>query len=603
MTTTPEIPSLTRGAAKALYTDDRTQIQGDPLLQVINIKTVQNFGVNRHRVILSDGEYYLQAMLASQHAPLVDSGQLIKHSIVRVKESISNDLKGRIIVIILNLEVVMKDVAERIGSPMSLDKVNDNAAASSSVSSSPPVAASAGTTHNRPNASVQSTPSTSISTARSHMQDNYTLPIAGLNPYQNRWTIKARVSQKSEVRHWHNARSDGRFFSINLLDQSGEIKATAYHDQVDRLYNVFEEGKVYYISRARVTMARKQFSTLDNEYELSLEAGTEVELCNEDVAIPKMKFNFVRISELENYAKDSLIDCICVVKDDSGLQEIIAKSSGKPMKKRELVCVDDSEKQIRLTLWEKIAEDFDSTGNPVVAFKGLRVSEFNGRSLSLAMGGTLKVNPDIPEAGRLRHWYSTQGDSVSYTSFNQQSNPLGNNVRTEKMTLDRIKEKGVGSTDQAEFFSTRATVVFLKSENPAYPSCPECKKKVLQESEKSWRCERCSKVYPEPVWRYMLTVSIQDATCQLFVQAFDEVGTQLLGKSANEVMHLKDTDADAYSAIMKDSLFKLYNFKGKAKSESYMDMMRTRYTLIDAKPISFSEEANQIADALGKLIA
>lgn len=35
--------------------------------------------------------------------------------------------------------------------------------------------------------------------------------------------------------------------------------------------------KVYYISRARVTMAKKQFSTLDNEYELSFDHTTEVE--------------------------------------------------------------------------------------------------------------------------------------------------------------------------------------------------------------------------------------------------------------------------------------------------------------------------------------
>lgn len=41
---------------------------------------------------------------------------------------------------------------------------------------------------------------------------------------------------------------------------------------------MLEEGKVYYLSKARVTMARKQFSTLDNEYELTLEAGTEIEL-------------------------------------------------------------------------------------------------------------------------------------------------------------------------------------------------------------------------------------------------------------------------------------------------------------------------------------
>lgn len=121
-----------------------------------------------------------------------------------------------------------------------------------------------------------------------------------------------------------------------------------------------------------------------------------------------------------------VLDSICVIKEDHGVQEIVAKASGKPvsssdyiyictlltllsillqMKKRELSVVDDSQKQVRLTLWGKTAEDFDSSGYPVVAFKGLRVNDFNGRSLSLSQAGTFKVNPDIPEKARLKHWY------------------------------------------------------------------------------------------------------------------------------------------------------------------------------------------------------
>lgn len=61
------------------------------------------------------------------------------------------------------------------------------------------------------------------------------------------------------------------------MDSTGEIKATIFTDQVDRFFNLLEEGKVYYISKARVTMARKQFSTLNNEYELVFENGTEIQ--------------------------------------------------------------------------------------------------------------------------------------------------------------------------------------------------------------------------------------------------------------------------------------------------------------------------------------
>ena len=85
------------------------------------------------------------------------------------------------------------------------------------------------------------------------------------------------MSQKSPIKEWQNAKGGGQLFSVNLLDQTGEIKATAFGDQVTHLYHVLEEGKVYYISKARVTMARKQFSNLNNEYELGLEPNTEIE--------------------------------------------------------------------------------------------------------------------------------------------------------------------------------------------------------------------------------------------------------------------------------------------------------------------------------------
>lgn len=64
---------------------------------------------------------------------------------------------------------------------------------------------------------------------------------------------------------------------MNLLDQSGEIKATGFGDQVDVLEPLFQEGSVYYISKCNVNLAKKQYSTLDNEYELMFQRDTEVE--------------------------------------------------------------------------------------------------------------------------------------------------------------------------------------------------------------------------------------------------------------------------------------------------------------------------------------
>jgi replication factor A1 len=72
-------------------------------------------------------------------------------------------------------------------------------------------------------------------------------------------------------------------------------------------------------------------------------------------------------------------DVIGVVKEVGELSTIVSKMTQKTIPKRELTMVDQTGFSCRLTLWGKQAESYSTTDQPVIAFKGVKVSDFNGR--------------------------------------------------------------------------------------------------------------------------------------------------------------------------------------------------------------------------------
>ena len=106
------------------------------------------------------------------------------------------------------------------------------------------------------------------------------VPINSLNAYQNRWTIKARVSVKGTVRTYHNARGEGKVFSFDLVDSAGgEIKVTAFTDACDKFYDLIQKGKVYMVSKASLKPKRPVSLRICFAYYMSCKVLGTVGLC------------------------------------------------------------------------------------------------------------------------------------------------------------------------------------------------------------------------------------------------------------------------------------------------------------------------------------
>ena len=73
-------------------------------------------------------------------------------------------------------------------------------------------------------------------------------------------------------------------------------------------------------------------------------------------------------------------DVLGVVRTVNDLSTITTRQTNKELKKRDVELVDKSQGLVRMTLWGQEAENFNATNNPVVAAKGVRVSDFGGES-------------------------------------------------------------------------------------------------------------------------------------------------------------------------------------------------------------------------------
>jgi replication factor A1 len=72
------------------------------------------------------------------------------------------------------------------------------------------------------------------------------------------------------------------------------------------------------------------------------------------------------------------------------------------LRKRDVTLVDKSLAEINVTMWGTTAENFDPSGNPVVAIKGCKVSDFNGVSLSTLGSSVVQVPVELSKRSFLR---------------------------------------------------------------------------------------------------------------------------------------------------------------------------------------------------------
>lgn len=298
-----------------------------------------------------------------------------------------------------------------------------------------------------------------------------------------------------------------------------------------------------------------------------------------------------------------------------------------------------------MTIWGRQAQEFSSPPESIIAVKGAKVSDFNGRSLSLFSSSMMQIDPDMEEAHSLSGWYKNVGRNEHFSTHAslRGEGPVGGGMKMDvRKTLAEVKDEGLGMGEAPDYFSCLATVVFIRQENVSYPACRTegCKKKVVDDGAGQWRCEKCDKSWDTPLhryhlristphihslhlllptsrcptsalplllnpfllffwsltgFRYIMTVSVNDHTSQAWFNLFDDVGQKFLGVDANTLVEYKENDLAKADEVFRNATFTMWTWRVRGKQDSYQGQIKVRYQVLDAQPVDFKEESARLA--------
>lgn len=443
-------------------------------------------------------------------------------------------------------------------------------------------------------------------------------PISELSTYQNRWTIRARVTSKGQVRTFRKGSGEGQVFHVELLDaEGGEIRATFWNEAVALFQDKLQKGKCFTFSGGSLRIANRKFNQCNHKYEINFDKAGKIEEVEDVAQIEKNVFKLVDLRTVQSRSPPFTSDLCGVV---TGFQPVVAFTSrdGKELVKREITVADDTATSIVVTLWGERAKREDSAfaGNPVVVMKGVTYKEWNGGlSGSLSEGGDLILDSQLPDAQRVRQWWSQGGLAKEVKTLSNPGpggrGPSGTAVE-DLGDMRRHAEQVVA--DQGKILSVTARLLQVQMRKQGevqplfYMGCQEpkegtsfpCNRRV-DESGFCAACNRAGRAAP----RLNLRCKFSDLEDSPWMTTFHDAAQKAVGMSAEQVKALEGGEGREAleSAIKRAFMQEPMQLTVRAKYDYYNGEPRTNVTCVDVRPVHRGERGRAMLQEIGQMLA
>lgn len=444
-------------------------------------------------------------------------------------------------------------------------------------------------------------------------------PISELSTYQAKWKIRARVTNKANLRTFNKGNNQGKVFSVDLLDAGGEIRATFFNDAADKFYEKLQVQKVYTFTRGTVKVANRQFNNCKHRYELVFDKLAEVEETADDSQIEAMRLHIEDLRTVSTRSLPCTVDLCGVLTNFSSAVNFTSKE-GKDITKRSITIADDTGYSLEVALFGERAKQDDSAfaGKPVICLKSVLLKEWNGsKSSSLLESGAIVAKPTGPEVEKVQRWWSQGGSTQSLTQISQSSGGSGgNNAPAGKsMDLSTMKRATEQVLEQAQYFTcvSRLALVQTRKQGEVQPlyymACQEpkegnglpCNRRVDAEGFCA-SCNRAGKAAP----RFNLRCRFSDYGDSSWLTTFHEGAVKVLGQTADEARALETGEGgrEALEASIRARYFgEPLQVTVKAKLDSYNGEPRTNATCIDVRPVNRVHHGRAMLQQIREMLA
>ena len=256
----------------------------------------------------------------------------------------------------------------------------------------------------------------------------YTISQITINLNNQNWSFKAKLLKQSQEKEFVNKLSgtNGKYVRLQFGDSSGIIEMVFFNDEIQKIQNCIDD-KFYVVTNADVKYSKGTTQAWEDtglsavelvvnkktniqEYEEEKEKlftifEKKTEKKTEKTQERKKINNLLALNELFLKNDGDVITTICAIETIEKIKEITPKNKN-PIKIRNFFVADQTLNNVKVAVWGKQAEEFNFKEGDILLLSRVKISHFNGLSLSIQRDTTIRKIDDhsVEEANELVSW-------------------------------------------------------------------------------------------------------------------------------------------------------------------------------------------------------